>query len=46
MAVVVVDKGPDPSVVKRVICQNCGAKLEYTPRDITLSEILPQMEMT
>lgn len=37
MAVVVVDKGPDPSVVKRVICQNCGAKLEYTPRDIKRS---------
>ena len=34
MAVVVVDKGPDPSVVKRVICRQCGAKLEYTPRDV------------
>jgi hypothetical protein len=34
MAVVVVDKGPDPSVVKKVICQKCGATLEYTPLDV------------
>lgn len=25
---------PDKSVVKEAICPNCGATLEYTPRDI------------
>lgn len=30
----VVDQGPDPSVVKRHVCGNCGAVLEYVPRDI------------
>lgn len=35
MTVVIVDEAPDPSVVKRVICRNCGIKLEYTPNDVT-----------
>jgi hypothetical protein len=30
----VVDAGPDPSVVKRHVCHNCGAVLEYVPKDI------------
>ena len=30
----VVKTEPHPSVVKEVICQNCGATLEYVPADI------------
>ena len=30
----VVNVGPDPSIVKRHICTNCGATLEYVPKDI------------
>lgn len=30
----VVDPGPHHTVVKEVVCRNCGAKLEYVPRDI------------
>jgi DNA-directed RNA polymerase subunit RPC12/RpoP len=30
----VISTGPDQSVVKRVVCRNCGATLEYVPRDI------------
>jgi hypothetical protein len=26
---------PDKSVVKRCICDHCGATLEYTPNDVT-----------
>lgn len=37
MTVVVVDKGPDPSVVRKVVCPKCGATLEYTPRDVQRS---------
>lgn len=25
---------PHPSVVKEVVCRNCGATLEYVPNDI------------
>ena len=25
---------PDSSVVKRIICKNCGGTLEYVPNDI------------
>ena len=25
---------PHKSVIKEVICQNCGATLEYTPNDV------------
>lgn len=35
MAVKIIKKGPDPKVVKRCICNNCGATLEYTPADVT-----------
>lgn len=34
MAIKVIDEGPDPSVVKRTVCRNCGAKLEYVPMDV------------
>jgi ribosomal protein S27E len=30
----VVKQEPHPSVVKEVICRNCGATLEYVPMDI------------
>lgn len=30
----VVKTEPHPSVVKEVICRNCGATLEYVPADI------------
>jgi len=30
----VVDEGPDPSVVKQVVCRNCGVKLEYVPMEV------------
>jgi DNA-directed RNA polymerase subunit RPC12/RpoP len=30
----VIDSKPDPSVVKEIICKNCGSKLEYTPIDL------------
>lgn len=29
----VIEEAPDPSVTKRVVCHNCGVKLEYTPSD-------------
>lgn len=34
MAVKIIEEGPDPSVKKRVICRNCGCKLEYVPHDV------------
>ena len=30
----IIDEKPDPSVVKNVICKNCGVKLEYVPADV------------
>ena len=33
--ITVVNSVPDASVVKRVICRNCGSTLEYTPHDVT-----------
>lgn len=32
----VVKIDPDYSVVKRMVCHNCGATLEYTPADVQL----------
>lgn len=32
--VTVVSTVPHPSVVKEVVCKNCGATLQYTPNDI------------
>jgi len=34
MAIKIIKKGPDKSVVKRCVCGNCGATLEYTPNDV------------
>lgn len=34
MAIQVIDKGPHKSVVKEVVCTNCGATLAYTPSDV------------
>ena len=30
----VIETKPDPSIVKRTICRNCGSTLEYTPADV------------
>ena len=30
----VVDSNPHPSVIKYVVCKNCGATLECVPNDI------------
>lgn len=32
--VTVIKKEPDSSVLKEVICQNCGATLSYTPNEV------------
>lgn len=32
--VTVVNTKPHSSVVKEVVCHNCGATLEYVPRDV------------
>lgn len=34
MAIKIISKEPDKSVVKRCVCKNCGATLEYTPNDV------------
>ena len=34
MAVRIINDEPDPSVVKQVVCKNCGVKLEYVPADV------------
>lgn len=34
MAVKIINDKPDKSVVKRIVCKNCGAKLEYLPVDV------------
>lgn len=30
----VISTSPHPSVVKQVVCRNCGATLEYTRNDV------------
>jgi ribosomal protein S27E len=30
----VIDDKPHPTVVKQVVCRNCGVTLEYTPADV------------
>lgn len=30
----IVEEKPDRSVVKRIVCRNCGVKLEYVPNDV------------
>lgn len=32
--VTVVSTQPHPSVVKETVCRNCGATLQYVPKDI------------
>ena len=34
MTVRIVELKPDASIVKRVICKNCGVTLEYVPNDV------------
>lgn len=34
MTIRVIEDKPDPAVVKNVICQSCGVKLEYVPIDV------------
>lgn len=34
MTVRIIDDTPDPEVVKRISCRNCGARLEYVPADV------------
>ena len=33
----IIDTKPHKSVVKEVVCKNCGSTLEYTPADIERS---------
>lgn len=30
----IVKEEPDPKVVKTIVCQNCGATIEYVPNDV------------
>ena len=30
----IIDDKPHPTVVKQVVCRNCGCTLEYTPNDV------------
>jgi DNA-directed RNA polymerase subunit RPC12/RpoP len=30
----IIETKPDPSVVKRIACHNCGSTLEYVPADV------------
>lgn len=32
----IIDDNPHKSVVKQVICRNCGCTLEYVPNDIKI----------
>lgn len=34
MAIRIVEEKPDPSVVRKVVCRNCGVSIEYLPVDI------------
>ena len=34
MAVTIINRTPDQSVVKQVVCRNCCCTLEYTPNDV------------
>lgn len=33
----IISKKPDKSVIKRVVCKDCGATLEYVPNDVKTS---------
>ena len=30
----IINKEPDNSIVKQVVCMNCGVKIEYVPIDV------------
>lgn len=30
----IIEEKPDPSVMKQIICRQCGVKLEYAPVDV------------
>ncbi len=34
MVIKIVDEEPDPSVIKKTICKNCGIKIEFLPIDV------------
>lgn len=34
MAIRIIDTQPHKSVVKEIVCRNCGVTLEYTPNDV------------
>lgn len=36
MAIKIIKKKADKSVVKKCVCRNCGVKLEYTPKDVQI----------
>ena len=41
--VTVVSTVPHPSVVKEVVCKNCGATLQYVPADINVKNVSDYM---
>jgi hypothetical protein len=41
----VIKKGPDPRVAKKVVCRDCGATLEYVPKDVRNRQYLCMGEM-
>jgi hypothetical protein len=38
MAIRIINEVPHPTVVKEVICKNCGVTLEYTPADVEINK--------
>ena len=36
MSVRIIDKTPDPTVAKQIVCRNCGVTLEYVPKDVII----------
>ena len=34
MTVIVIDAALDPDIAKRVSCRECGARLQYVPKDV------------
>lgn len=32
----IINKTPDKSVTKQIVCCNCGATLEYVPKDVVV----------
>lgn len=44
MTVKVINKTPDPRVLKRVVCRGCGVTLEYTPNDVSIAHKLGDLK--